>query len=165
MIQTTIVFICVDFEIVAVTRHMCMMCIPSISKALWSWGLLLAVEGVVVVPLPAMTCAMCLEPFAGDGSPAVLLTCSHTFHEVCLDEYRKARGLDSNKAMKCPTCKFAHAWHWRDMAEKEAAAQFLVAGDACCRTMDADGACAERPAKKFRSEDGECASPIDADGA
>ena len=31
--------------------------------------------------------------------------------------------------------------------------------------MDADGACAERPAKKFRSEDGECASPIDADGA
>jgi hypothetical protein len=30
--------------------------------------------------------------------------------------------------------------------------------------MDADGACAESPAKKFRSEDGECASPMDADG-
>ena len=31
--------------------------------------------------------------------------------------------------------------------------------------VDADSACAESLAKKFRSEDGECASPMDADGA
>ena len=31
--------------------------------------------------------------------------------------------------------------------------------------MDADGACAENPAKKFRAENGECAWPMDADGA
>ena len=127
MIPTTIVFICVDFEIVAVTKHMCMMCIPSIRNALWSWGLLLAVEGVVVVPLPTMACAICLWRFADDGSPSVVLTCRHSFHEVCLEKYRQARGLDSIKAMKCPTCKFRHS----DMAEKEDAAQFLVAGNTC----------------------------------
>ena len=44
-----------------------MMCIPSIGQALWSWGLLLAIEGVVVVPLPTMACA---SPEDADGGCA-----------------------------------------------------------------------------------------------
>ena len=57
-----------------------------------------------------------------------------------------------------------------DLCDKISAGQVFVrfrwvGGRICCRAMDADGACAESPAKKFRSEDGECASPIDADGA
>ena len=43
-----------------------MMCIPSINKVFWSYGLLLALERVVVVPIPAMTCAICW-PEQADG--------------------------------------------------------------------------------------------------
>ena len=108
-----------------------MMCIPSIRKALWSWGLLLAVKRVVVVPLPTMACAICLQSFAGDRSHAVLLTCRHSFHKVCLEKHRQERGLDSIKAMKCPTCMCPHG----DMTEKEDGAQFLVAGDTSSQSV------------------------------
>lgn len=40
-----------------------------------------------------------------------------------------------------------------------------VGGRISCRAMDADGACAESPAKKLRSEDGKSASNMDADSA
>jgi hypothetical protein len=83
------------------------------------------------VPLPAMACTICLQPLDGGESPAVPLRCLHTFHEVCLEECRKAHGLDSIKAMKCPTCKLTNS----DMAEKQAAAQFLVAGDASSQSV------------------------------
>ena len=52
-------FHCVDFEIIAATRHMCMMCITSVTTVLRSSGLLLAVERIAAVPLPAMACAHC----------------------------------------------------------------------------------------------------------
>ena len=85
----------------------------------------------MIKPLPAMACAICCQPLDGGGSPAVPLRCLHEFHEVCLEECRKARGLDSIKAMKCPTCKLTDS----DMAEKEPAAQFLGAGDASTQSV------------------------------
>ena len=48
-----------------------------------------------------------------------------------MEECRKARGLDSIKAVKCPTCKLTDS----DMAEKEPAAQFLGAGDASSQSV------------------------------
>ena len=78
-----------------------------------------------------MACAICCQPLDGGGSPAVPLRCLHEFHEECLEECRKARGLDSIKAVKCPTCKLTDS----DMAEKEPAAQFLGAGDASSQSV------------------------------
>ena len=50
-----------DCEIDAESRHICMICIPSLRKVLWSWGLVLAVERVEMMPLPAMDCANCCQ--------------------------------------------------------------------------------------------------------
>ena len=58
--------------------------------------------------------------------PVLHLRCGHTFHEVCLEECRKARVIDSVQAVKCPTCGLTDS----DMAEKKPAAQFLGAGEA-----------------------------------
>ena len=124
-------FHCVDFEIVAVTEHICMMCISSLSKVLWSSGLLFAVERVVMMPPTAMACAICFQPLDGGGSPAVPLRCLHEFHVECLEQCRKARNLDSIMAIKCPICKLRDS----DMAEKEAAAQFLGAGEGSSQSV------------------------------
>ena len=116
---------------VAVTRHTCMMCIPSNIKVLWSWGLLLPVERVVIVPLPAMSCHICCQPLAGAESPAVPLKCRHTFHLHCLEMSRLAHGFDTISTMKCPTCKLTGS----GMAEMQAAAQSLGAGDGSSQSV------------------------------
>ena len=108
-----------------------MMCIPSLRKVLWSWGLLLAVERFVMMPPTAMSCNICWRPLDSGGSPAVPLRCHHEFHLECLDAYRNASKLDSIKAIKCPICKMTDS----DMAEKEAAAQSLGAGEGSSQSV------------------------------
>ena len=78
-----------------------------------------------LVELLAMSCAVCFQPLAGDESRPTSLTCGHTFHEVCLEECRKARKVGTIAELECPTCRFTA----RDVAAKEAAAQVIGTAD------------------------------------
>lgn len=56
----------------------------------------------------ASECSICLAPLAGSGRrprEAVLLSCSHVFHHVCLLALEQFSWGDSSPFHACPLCR------------------------------------------------------------
>ncbi|GBF88451.1 hypothetical protein Rsub_01164 [Raphidocelis subcapitata] len=115
-----------------------------------------------VRPAPDACCPICWEPFR--EGPQLLLSCSHSFHEVCLAAWAHSRGGGSDAVAatathSCPLCRAAHyqarriadaadAWRALCIVRIQAAARGWLARRQFDRLLSAAPRPSEPPARR-----------------
>ena len=51
------------------------------------------------------SCQLCNDDLAGDAEGTIFLTCAHSFHRSCVDEYKMVLSLPQGHMLVCPKCK------------------------------------------------------------